>query len=157
MKNIKAILVTAGAVTLGVLSLAALSKSANAGVGAKVSPAVDPKLVKRGEYLVHNVGVCIDCHSPRNERGEFIVGQHLRGATIAFAPTVPMPAWAPFAPALAGLPAGWSEEAFVEFLKSGVRPHQLPATRPPMPSYRFDHADAEAVAAYIRSLDHVTK
>ncbi len=68
----------------------------------KAAPAPSP-LVKRGEYLVNKVGLCIDCHSPRNERGEFIAGAHLAGAPIGFAPTAPMP-WAPVAPPLAGLP-----------------------------------------------------
>ena len=59
------------------------------------------ELVARGRYLADNVVGCADCHSPRNERGEFFKGQWLMGSPLAFAPTIPMPAWAPVAPASA--------------------------------------------------------
>jgi hypothetical protein len=109
------------------------------------------ELLARGDYLVNRVGLCIDCHSPRNEKGEHIASQHLMGAPIPFAPTVPMP-WVPAAPRLAGLPAGFSEEQFVHFLMTGDRPDGRGQPLPPMPPYRFEKADAEAIAAYMRSL-----
>jgi mono/diheme cytochrome c family protein len=112
------------------------------------APAPSP-LVKRGEYLVTKVGLCIDCHSPRNERGEFVAGAHLAGAPIGFAPTVPMP-WAPAAPPLAGLPTMNDAQAFT-FLTTGVKPDGS-RPRPPMPEYRFNDEDARAVVAYLRAV-----
>jgi mono/diheme cytochrome c family protein len=50
------------------------------------------ELIARGRYLVDNVVGCADCHSPRNERGEFIKEKWLMGSPLAFALTVPMPA-----------------------------------------------------------------
>jgi mono/diheme cytochrome c family protein len=107
-------------------------------------------LVTRGRYLVENIGLCADCHSPRNERGEFIAGQSLMGAPLGFAPSFPMPAWAPVAPAIAGLPT-MTEEQAVRFLREGVRPDGS-RPRPPMPEFRLNEADARAVAAYLKSL-----
>ncbi|HVT74137.1 MAG TPA: c-type cytochrome [Lacunisphaera sp.] len=107
-------------------------------------------LVARGEYLVKRVGLCSDCHAPRNERGEFIPAQWLQGAALPFAPTVPMPAWANAAPGIAGLPTMTNDQA-VTFLQTGVRPDGS-RPRPPMPEFRLDEADARAVVAYLKSL-----
>jgi Cytochrome c len=104
----------------------------------------------RGKYLVEQVGLCGDCHTPRNEKGEPIQEQWLQGATLDFKPIVPMPVWADKAPAIAGLP-GWEKEAAIKFLMTGVAYNGLPG-RPPMPQYRFDQADAEAIVAYLKSL-----
>ena len=107
-------------------------------------------LLLRGRYLVQNIGLCADCHSPRNERGELIPAQALMGAPIGFAPTVPMPAWSPAAPPIAGLPTMTEAEA-VKFLQTGLRPDGS-RPRPPMPEFRLNNADATAVAIYLKSL-----
>ncbi len=108
----------------------------------------DP-LIERGRIFVHNTGMCIDCHSPRDEKGQFIEGKDLTGSVLAFAPTVPMP-WAPAAPMIAGL-EGFTTEQAVKFLMTGERPSGTPP-RPPMPAYRLNEDDAKAVVAYLRSL-----
>lgn len=133
MKNIHALLFTAALL----LGTAAQAENRDA-------------LLVRGRYLVENVGLCADCHSPRNERGQFIAGQELKGAPLAFAPTVPMPAWAAVAPAIAGLPT-MTEAQAVHFLQTGEKPDGT-KPRPPMPEFRLDPADATAVAAYLKSL-----
>ena len=61
--------------------------------------------IARGKYLVEQVMLCGDCHTPHDEKGEPIADQTLRGAPLAFKPTVPMP-WADKAPNIAGL-RGW--------------------------------------------------
>jgi mono/diheme cytochrome c family protein len=104
----------------------------------------------RGEYLVENVGLCGDCHSPHNEKGEVPEGQELRGAALEFKPAVPMPVWADKAPNIAGLP-GWEKDAAIKFLMTGIAYNGLPA-RPPMPRYRFNQQDAAAIVAYLQSL-----
>jgi mono/diheme cytochrome c family protein len=114
--------------------------------------ALDPHAQKiaRGKYLVENVGMCADCHSPRNERGEFDRARWLQGSPLDIAPTIPMPAWASASKPIAGLPS-LSETEAAKFLETGVLPNgQQP--RPPMPPYRFSREDAEAVAAYLKSL-----
>ena len=107
-------------------------------------------LVERGSYLVNQVGMCNDCHSPRGERGEFLPRKLLTGSVLGFAPTVPMPVWAPAAPAIAGL-EGFTTEQAVHFFMTGERPSGTPA-RPPMPEYRLNQEDAQAVVAYLKSL-----
>ncbi|HYW36520.1 MAG TPA: c-type cytochrome [Terriglobales bacterium] len=107
--------------------------------------------VARGKYLVEQVGLCGDCHTPHNEKGEPIKEQWLKGATLTFQPTVPMPVWADKAVNIAGLP-GWEKEAAIRFMMTGIARNEIPA-RPPMPQYRFNEPDAEAIVAYLKSME----
>ena len=104
--------------------------------------------VARGKYLVQRVGMCGDCHTPRDNKGMPLPGKELAGAPIAFKPLAPMP-WAPTAPEIAGLP-GWKDAQVVTFLMTGKLDGRAP--NPPMPEYRLSAADARAVVAYLRSL-----
>ena len=106
--------------------------------------------IAHGEYLVKAIGQCGDCHSPMNEKGEFIPGKWLQGKKLDFAATVPMPVWADTSPNIAGLP-GWDHEKAVQFFMTGLAPNGQSA-RPPMPQYKMNRADAEAVVAYLESL-----
>lgn len=106
--------------------------------------------IARGKYLVDQVGLCDDCHTPRDDRGQPIAAKYLQGAPIGLKPIAPVPVWADKAPAIAGLP-GWDDGAAMKFLMTGIAYNDLPA-RPPMPQYRFNRQDAEAVLAYLRSL-----
>jgi mono/diheme cytochrome c family protein len=106
--------------------------------------------VTRGKYLVEQIGLCGDCHTPRDDKGEPIKEQWLKGATLDFKPIAPVPVWADKAPAIAGLP-GWENDAAIKFLMTGVAYNGLPR-RPPMPQYRFNVQDAQAIVAYLRSL-----
>jgi hypothetical protein len=117
--------------------------------------AASPAVLARGKYLVDKVGLCDDCHTPRNEKGEFIVDQRLQGAMVPFKPIMPMPVWADKTPQIAGLP-GWEKDAAIKFLMTGVAYNGLPA-RPPMPEYRFSQQDAVAVWTYLKSLASQTK
>ncbi len=133
-------------VTVAAFALVTVAAAAAAG-----EPRSKPKgAVARGKYLVEQVAMCTDCHSPRNEKGEFVRERWLQGAAIAFKPTVPMPAWAEAAPPLAGLP-GWTEGQLVTLLTTGKDQEGKPA-EPPMPEYRMTKDDAAAVAAYLASL-----
>ncbi len=101
----------------------------------------------RGRYLVERVGLCQDCHSPRDEKGQFIADKWLQGSPLPFQPTVPMP-WSPVGKPIAGLPT-LSEAEAVRFLSTG----ELPGNRqilPPMPAYRFSEADARDIVAYLK-------
>ncbi|MDT7953006.1 MAG: c-type cytochrome [Acetobacteraceae bacterium] len=107
--------------------------------------------VERGRYIVERVGMCADCHSPRDQTGAPIAEMAFGGAPIGFAPMHPMPVWAEYAPRLMGLPAGYDAVSLARFLQTGVRPDGSEA-RPPMPPYRLDADDAASVAAYLESL-----
>lgn len=101
----------------------------------------------RGRYLVERASLCTDCHSPRDERGQFVADRWLQGSPLPFAPTVAMP-WANVAPPIAGLPNLTDEQA-VAFLQNGELPGGRRA-RPPMPEWRFDARDARDIVAYLR-------
>lgn len=106
--------------------------------------------IARGEYLVTAIGQCGDCHTPMNDHGEFIMDKWLQGKKLEFGPLTPMPVWAATSPNIAGLP-GWDQQAAVKLFMTGLAPNGQPA-RPPMPAYKMNRADAEAVVAYLRSL-----
>jgi cytochrome c553 len=109
-----------------------------------------PALVAQGDYIVNAVGGCNDCHSPMGPNGP-IPGRQLTGAQLGFAPIAPVPGWAPVAPPIAGLPAGYTEAQLATFLQTGVKPDGKTAG-PPMPAFRMKPEDARAVAAYLKSL-----
>jgi mono/diheme cytochrome c family protein len=104
----------------------------------------------RGKYIVERIGMCGDCHTPRNAQGEPIAAQALHGAPIPFRPLHPMP-FADTAPRIAGLPAGWTPAQTATFLQTGKRPDGS-NPRPPMPPYRLSQQDAWAVVDYIELL-----
>ena len=56
---------------------------------------------------------------------------------------------------LAGL-RGWDEDAAIKFLMTGIAYNDLHA-RPPMPPYRLNRQDAEAIVAFLKSLSPVGK
>jgi len=128
--------------------LCATSLSSNAGSG-KTSTNKSA-MIAHGEYLVKQVGQCADCHTPFNEKGEYVQEKWLQGAKLTFAPTVPMPVWADTSVNIAGLP-GWDHAKAVQFFMTGLAPNGQPA-RPPMPQYHMNKEDAEAVVAYLESL-----
>jgi mono/diheme cytochrome c family protein len=141
MKTLTLTVAVAGVLFAG----AALTSSAAA--GGSVSK---QQQIARGEYLVKGLAGCGDCHTPMNEKGEPVMDQWLHGSKLFFAPTVPIPNWADTSINIAGLP-GWDEQAALKLLMTGLAPDGKPP-RPPMPQYRMNRQDAEAVVAYLKSL-----
>jgi mono/diheme cytochrome c family protein len=148
MKTTTTVLIAAAALAVGVFFSTRVHAITETATSRRTTDAAQ---IDRGDYLVHGAGLCTDCHTPRNERGELVAARNLAGAPIGFTPVAPMP-WASAAPRLAGLPAGFTPEAMVEFLMTGDRPNGRPRPLPPMPPYRFNRADAEAIVAYLQSL-----
>ena len=114
------------------------------------SPALPSSKLERGKYLVDQVALCGDCHTPHSEKGEPIKEKYLKGSPMPFKPTVPTPGWADKSPNIAGLP-GWEDQDAIKFFMTGLAYNDLPG-RPPMPQYRFNKEDAAAIVAYLRSL-----
>ncbi len=133
--------------TKSILLTATLLATATAASASAEAPA---DAVTRGRYLVENVIGCADCHSQRDQTGQIVAATHLMGATLPFAPTVPMPAWGATAPAIVDLPGYTDEQAVTLFMKGTKPDGQMP--RPPMPQFRLNEQDARAVVAYLRSL-----
>ena len=94
--------------------------------------------IARGQYLVMGIGKCSDCHGPRLQ-GSSLVGLFKAGLPFAYR-----------SPKIAGLPQLSTADA-ITFLQTGSLPGGARA-RPPMPQYRFNHGDAAAVVAYLKSL-----
>ena len=110
----------------------------------------DP-IVERGRYLVEGVGMCGQCHTPRNAQGELKQAEWLGGAPVP----VPMPAgwsnpWAYKAPRIAGL-TQFTDEEFVTLMTTGVNRDGRELMLP-MPPFRMTAEDATAIAAYLRTL-----
>jgi len=106
----------------------------------------------RGAYLVNGVAMCGDCHSPRDEQGQAIAGRELSGSPMPGARPPATPRHAVYAPPIRGLPAGYDQARLARLLETGAKPDGT-RPRPPMPQFRLDASDAQAVAAYIASLN----
>jgi mono/diheme cytochrome c family protein len=124
------------------------SFSATTGPASKsVPPQTD---VARGKYLVENVAMCTECHTPRDAQGNLDAHAWLQGAPVWISPIRPIQNWADTVPPLAGLPS--LTEAQVEtVLEKGTGP-EGEVLRPPMHIYHMTHADAQAIVAYLKSL-----
>ncbi len=113
-------------------------------------PAADRAEIERGRYLVENVAMCGECHTPRDDRGNLKIDAWLQGGPIWIEPVHHTQNWADHVPPLAGLP-GLSEVEMERVLEQGVGP-EGEALRPPMHIYHMNPADAKAIIAYLNSL-----
>ncbi len=104
----------------------------------------------RGDYLVSHVAMCVQCHTPRDAKGELDRTRLLKGAPIPLRSPFPHQGWAFAAPAIAGLP-GWTNHDALALLTTGRRPMGY-TPKPPMPPFRLSREDADAVIAFLRSL-----
>ena len=106
--------------------------------------------VERGRYLTHDVAMCVQCHSPRDESGRIIEREEFRGAPMPLKSPYPGVEFALRAPDLRGL-ADYSEDAVVRLLETGIA---RDGNRPqlPMPPFRMNHEDAQSIAMYLHSL-----
>jgi mono/diheme cytochrome c family protein len=136
-----------------VLSLVAISAVGQSDEAtADAAPmAADGAHVERGRYLVEGVAMCGQCHTPRNESGELLMNQWLKGAPVPVTTPDGYAKWAYKAPRIAGLPQHTSEQ-FVTLMTTGINRDGKPPLSP-MPPFRMSKEDAEAIEAYLRSLD----
>jgi mono/diheme cytochrome c family protein len=105
--------------------------------------------VARGKYIVESVAMCGQCHTPRDSEGNPDRGRWLQGGSLPFAPATPDPNWPVSAPRIGGNPPA-NDADMVKLLTTGiwVTGNRL---RFPMPQFRMDRGDAEAVVAYLKS------
>ena len=109
-----------------------------------------PDQVQRGKYLAEEVAKCSECHTPRDQNNQLKPGLWLQGATTWIRPVSPTTNWAENAPALAGL-TNYTDAQMVRVLEMGQGAGPTPI-QPPMHIYHMNHADAQAIIAYLRSL-----
>ena len=123
---------------------------------ARIPPAPTPPgtaagaSIERGRYLTHDVAMCVQCHSPRDENGRLLEGREFLGA--------PMPIRSPYAsvqfafsaPNLREM-ARSSPDSVVRLLQTGIDRNGKPADLP-MPPFRMTAEDAQSIVLYLRSL-----
>jgi hypothetical protein len=102
-----------------------------------------------GAYLVERALMCIQCHSPREQRGNLIPSQLFMGAPIPVTPPSWATNWALIAPRIAGLPA-YTEEDALRLLAQGIARTGAPP-RLPMPPFRLSDQDAHDVYTFLMS------
>jgi mono/diheme cytochrome c family protein len=110
--------------------------------------------LERGKYLVEDVARCQECHTPRTATGEFDKSQWMKGATLVGVPATPIAGWHQRSPDITSTSAlwtRWGQDGFSKFLQTATNPRGGKAG-PPMPPYMLKAEDADAVAAYLKSL-----
>jgi mono/diheme cytochrome c family protein len=111
--------------------------------------------VERGKYLVENVAMCGECHTPRSASGNLKYDAWLQGATTWIRPVAQIQPWADTAPPLAGMPS-FTDAQVATVLEQGIGP-EGETLRPPMHIYHMHHEDAKAIIAYLKSLPAGTR
>lgn len=110
--------------------------------------------VERGKYLVEQVARCQECHTPKSDTGEFDTARWMKGATLVGVPSVTIADWHQKSPDITSTSAlwtRWGQEGFSKFLQTAKNPRGGKAG-PPMPAYMMQAEDADAIAAYLKSL-----
>ncbi len=116
--------------------------------GEKTGSAAD---IARGKYLVEGVAMCGQCHTPRDTNGNLDRSRWLQGTPTPYQPSRPDSNWPINAPRIGGtMPANDSD--MIRLLTTGIWTTGT-YLRPPMPQFRMDHADAEAVVIYLKSVN----
>jgi mono/diheme cytochrome c family protein len=110
----------------------------------------DKAQMERGKYLVENVAMCGECHTPRDDNGNLKLDAWLQGGPIWIEPVHHIQNWADHVPPLAGLP-GLTQQEMERVLEQGIGPEGEPL-RPPMHIYHMNPTDAKAIIAYLNSL-----
>ena len=140
----------AGFIALGLLSneaTVALGQSNHPQRANEKTGAAD---VARGKYLVESVALCGECHTPRDSSGNPDRARWLQGASVPYLPAKPDSDWPINAPRIGGTPPA-SDADMAKLLTTGIwtSGNRL---RAPMPQFRMDRSDAEAVVAYLKSV-----
>jgi mono/diheme cytochrome c family protein len=106
--------------------------------------------VARGKYIGEGVAMCGQCHTPRDSQGNPDRKHWLQGGPVPFMPAEPDSDWPVRVPRIGGTPPA-DDADMVKLLTTGIwtTGNRL---RFPMPQFRMDRSDAEAVVAYLKSL-----
>jgi mono/diheme cytochrome c family protein len=105
--------------------------------------------VARGRYLVENVAMCGQCHTPRDANGVLDRSRWLEGAAVPWIPSQAQAKWPLLAPRIGGTPPA-ADEDMIKLLTTGIWTDGAPLRFPMMP-FRMSEADARAVVAYLKA------
>ncbi len=118
---------------------------------ASSQPAANGADIARGAYIVNSVAMCPTCHTPHTADGQLDRSRWLQGGPVIYWPAQPNPNWPQIEPRIGGtLPA--SEQQMITLLTTAVWTDGK-ELRDPMPKFHMNHADAEAVVAYLKSIN----
>jgi mono/diheme cytochrome c family protein len=108
--------------------------------------------VKRGEYLT-TLASCTDCHTPRNDKGEYVAGMAFAGGnTVKYEGARPGRAASNLTPAPNGIPY-YNAELFLETIRTGrVRERQISDVMPWAHYRNMTDDDLKAIFAYLQTL-----
>jgi mono/diheme cytochrome c family protein len=113
-------------------------------------PKNDTGDVARGKYIVENVAMCGQCHTPRHGNWELDQSRKLQGSSVFLQPPYADANWPINAPRIGGNPPA-SDADMVKLLTTGIWTNGKTLRFPMMP-FRMNEADAKAVVAYLKSL-----
>jgi mono/diheme cytochrome c family protein len=106
--------------------------------------------VARGKYIVENVAMCGQCHTPRDSQGNPDRSRWLQGGPVPYQPSTPVSDWPQMVPRIGGTPPA-PDADIIKLLVTGIWTTGT-TLRAPMPQFRMTVADAQAVVAYLKSL-----
>ena len=106
--------------------------------------------IARGKYIVENIAMCPQCHTPRNNDGTLDHAHELEGTSEFFQPPHPDQNWPLKAPRIGGNPPA-NDQDMIKLLTTGIWTDGKPLRLPMMP-FRMSEADATAVLAYLKSV-----
>jgi mono/diheme cytochrome c family protein len=106
--------------------------------------------VARGKYIVEGIARCGQCHTPRDSQGHPDRRHWLQGGPVPFMPSEPDADWPVRVPRIGGTPPA-DDADMVKLLTTGIWTTGA-HLRAPMPEFRMERSDAEAVVAYLKSL-----
>lgn len=126
------------------------NKAQNASPQRMNKPGDAAAVVARGKYIVEGVAMCGQCHTPHDSNGNPDPRRILQGSPVPYMSPTHDPNWPISAPRIGGTPPA-DDEAMVKLLTTGIwtTGERL---RYPMPQFRMERSDAEAVVAYLKSL-----
>ena len=125
------------------------AKSAGAKSGSERSGS--ERSAARGKYIVESMAICGDCHTPKEPNGSPDRAHWLQGAALPWTPAKPDSNWPANAPRIGGTPLPASDSDMVKLLMTGIWTTGA-RLRPPMPQFRMNRGDAEAVVVYLKSV-----
>lgn len=109
-----------------------------------------PAEIARGKYIVENVAMCPQCHTPRDGNEALDHAHELEGAAEFFQPPHPDANWPLKAPRIGGNPPA-NDQDMIRLLTTGIWTDGKRLRLPMMP-FRMSEADAKAVLAYLKSV-----
>ena len=106
--------------------------------------------VARGKYLVEGIAMCGTCHTPTDGNGNPDRAHCLQGGSVPYMPAKANSDWPISAPRIGGTPPA-DDADMIKLLTTGIWTNGN-RLRLPMPQFRMDRGDAEAVVAYLKSV-----